>query len=186
MLRCWPLLGCLLFFTVISQADSITIGQLQYIGTENGVSAFKVTINTNGITQTPLSFASAALLIKSASQIAGPITSPSVILFTGGPGRSLPACPCSSVLLQLTFPSADQKISFTLAGGTLFTTHSTVTFNLHTLDGGRLHPGDVIPISLTSVPELGTLTLVGSGLVFAGTQLARRVREKRKLRASFG
>jgi len=172
MSRWLPLLWCLICLPTLSRADSITIGQLQYLGTEDGVSGFKVTINTTGVTLQPLAFESAALSVKSGFQSAGPITSPSVILFTGGVGRPLPACPCSSVLLQLSFLSPNQQITFVLADGTTFTTRSTLHFNLHATRG-RLNAGDVIPIRLTAVPEPGTLLLVGGGFLLAGRKIAR-------------
>ena len=172
MSRWLPLLWCLIFLPTLSRADSITIGQLQYLGTEDGVSGFKVTINTAGVTLQPLKFEIAALSVKSGFQNAGPVTSPRVILFTGGTGRPLPACPCSSVILQLSFLSPNQQITFVLADGTTFTTHSTLHVNLHAASG-RLNAGDVTPIRLTAVPEPGTLLLVGSGFLLAGRKIAR-------------
>jgi hypothetical protein len=48
--------GLLLLLTGLARADSITIGQIQFLGTEQGVSAFKVTLDTTGVTAGPLTF----------------------------------------------------------------------------------------------------------------------------------
>jgi hypothetical protein len=180
MCRGLSFLCLLLCFSASAKADSITIGQLQYLGTENGVSGFKVTIDTTGITVQTLPFASVVLSVKTVTQDAGPMTSPMVLLFTGGPGRTLPACPCSAVILKLSFLSSNQEFTFTLADGRTFTTRSIRIFNLHALGGQRLRPGDVMPITLISVPELGTLLLVGTGFIMIGRKLSgsKRVRQK--------
>ena len=138
-------------------------------------SGARVTITTTGVTLQPLAFESAALSVKSGFQSAGPITSPSVILFTGGVGRPLPACPCSSVILQLSFLSPNQQITFVLADGTTFTTRSTLQFNLHATSG-RLNAGDVIAIRLTAVPEPAICWLAVCGALFV--RLAHGLRQK--------
>src|SRR5262245_888733 len=98
MLRWIPLFGLLLLLVVTARADSITIGQLQYLGTENGVSAFKVVINTAGFTLQRLPIANLSLSVNSGTQQLNQVTAPLTALFTGGPGRALPNCPCNTIV----------------------------------------------------------------------------------------
>jgi hypothetical protein len=174
MLRWIPLFGLLLLLVVTARADSITIGQLQYVGTENGVSAFKVVINTAGFTLQPLPIANLSLSVNSSTQQAGRVTAPLTALFTGGPGRSLPNCPCSTIILTLTFLPARQTLTFTLTDGRTFTTQSAQLFNLHAAPGQDIKPGDAIPLTLVSVPEPTALLLVGTGFLAISRKLAPR------------
>ena len=176
MLRWFPLFGLLLLLAVTARADSINIGQLQYLGTENGVSAFKVVINTSGFTLQSLPIASLSLSVNAATQRVGKLTAPLTALFTGGPGRSLPNCPCSTVVLTLTFLSAQPSLTVTLADGRTFTTQSMQMFNLHAAPGQDLKPGDEIPLTLVSVPEPAALFLMGTGILFISRKLARSLR----------
>ena len=176
MLRWIPLFGLLLLLVVTARADSITIGQLQYLGTENGVSAFKVVINTAGFTLQRLPIASLSLSVNAATQQVNHVTAPLTALFTGGPGRSLPNCPCSTVVLTLTFLSAQPSFTVTLADGSTFTTQSMQIFTLHGAPGQELKPGDAIPLTLVSVPEPAALFLMGTGILFISRKLARRLR----------
>jgi hypothetical protein len=147
-------------------ANSITIGRLQYLGTNpQGVSAFKAILDPTGVTSTQLSIFNLTLSVNGSSQSTGPITTPTTLLFVGGPDHPLPACPCAMVGLQL-FLSADNKpVSFRLANGELFTTAGSASFLLVSPTGQRvLEPGNSVPITLTAVPEPGTLALIGTGL----------------------
>lgn len=157
---------CLLALCSLARADSITIGALTYLGTEDGVSGYQLSLNATGITLQPLSFADVILSIKGVVLDAGPMTTPTFLLFTGGQDRVLPACPCSSVLLDLSFLSPNSQLTFTLINGQSFTTSSNVLVNLHSAFGKRLVAGQSIPITLVSVPEPGTWALFGSGLLF--------------------
>jgi hypothetical protein len=149
-----------------ARANSISIGQIQFLGTNSqGVSAFKVTLDTDGITAFPLVFQDLRLIENGGAQNTGAITSPVAILFLGGPGFRLPACPCKSLQTDLFFPTPNKEFSFELAGGTLFTTNSRPKFFLLPLPGQKfLSAGESVPIVLTSVPEPATFSLLGLGL----------------------
>jgi PEP-CTERM motif-containing protein len=175
MLRWIPLLGLLLLLVVTARADSITIGQLQYLGTENGVSAFKVVINTAGFTLQRLPIASLSLSVNAATQQVNHVTAPLTALFTGGPGRSLPNCPCNTIVLTLTFLSAQQSLTVNLADGRTFTTQSTQMFNLHAPPGQDLKAGDSTPLTLVSVPEPAALFLMGTGFLAISRKFAARL-----------
>jgi hypothetical protein len=152
--------------TSAASANSITIGQLQYLGTNaQMISAFKVILDPTGVTSTQLNLFNLTLSVNGSSQSTGPITTPTTLLFVGAPDHPLPACPCAMVGLQL-FLSADNKpVSFRLANGTLFTTAGSASFLLVPPTGQRvLEPGNSVPITLTAVPEPGTLVLIGTGL----------------------
>jgi len=162
--RSIPLLLFLFSCCAKASADSITIGQLQYLGTENGVSGYKVTLDTDGVTLEPLLFENISLSVKGVSQQTSTITTPTVLLFTGGIERVLPACPCKSILLKLDFFSSQPQVSFTLADGRSFTTRALARSNLHASEG-FLKPGDETPIVLISVPEPTTWLLLSTGLL---------------------
>jgi hypothetical protein len=150
----------------VASANSITIGQLQYLGTNaQAVSAFKVILDPTGVTSMQLNLLNLTLSVNGASQSTGPITTPTTLLFVGATDHVLPACPCAMVGLQL-FLSADKKpVSFRLANGELFNTASSASFLLVPPSGQRvLEPGNSVPITLTAVPEPCTLALVGTGL----------------------
>lgn len=155
--------------TTVASANSITIGQLQYLGTNaQAVSAFKVILDPTGVASMPLNLLNLTLSVNGGSQSTGPITTPTTLLFVGATDHALPACPCAMVGLQL-FLSADNKpVSFRLANGELFTTAGSASFHLVPPIGQRvLEPGNSLPITLitlTAVPEPGTLALVGTGL----------------------
>jgi len=153
--------GVLFLLAGLAHADSITIGEIQFLGTEQGVSAFKVTLDTTGVTAGPLTFTDIFVSVQGSSQDTGSITTPVTFLFLGGSGFGLPACPCDSATVKIIL--SNQPITFTLADGTLFTAKA---INISTLvaAGGELQPGETAPIVLTSVPEPATLVLLATGL----------------------
>jgi hypothetical protein len=76
--------------TSAASANSITIGQLEYLGTNaRAVSAFKVILDATGVTSTQLNLLNLTLSLNGVSQSTGPITTPSTQLFVGGPGSPL-------------------------------------------------------------------------------------------------
>ena len=154
---------CVLWMCSLAHADSITIGTLTYVGTENGVSGYQLSINTNGITLQPLTFSSVILSVKGVSQNAGPNTTPTYLLFTGGTNRALPACPCSNIFLELVFHSNNPQLTFSLANGKTFTTEKKVRIDLHSRLG-KLTPGESAPITLVAVPEPSGFMLLGGGV----------------------
>ena len=158
------LLGLLMLLAGFARADSITIGQIQFLGTENGVSAFKVSLDSTGVTAGPLTFADLFLSVQGSSEDTGSITTPITFLFLGGSGFGLPACPCDSITLKLVLSSANQPISFTLADGSLFTAKAINISTLSSAFGGQLQPGDSAAIVLTSIPEPATVTLLAAGM----------------------
>jgi hypothetical protein len=158
--------GLLLLLAGFARADSITIGQIQFLGTENGVSAFKVSLDSTGVSAGPLTFADLLLSVQGSSEDTGPIITPVTFLFLGGSGFGLPACPCDSVTLKLVLSSSNQPVTLTLADGRVFTAKAA---NISTLGSGvggqlQLQPGDSAAIVLTSIPEPATLTLIAIGL----------------------
>jgi hypothetical protein len=170
------LFGLLLLVSGFARADSITIGQIQFLGNENGFSAFKVSLDTTGITAGPLIFADLILSVQGTSQSTGSITTPVSFLFVGGPGHELPACPCDSVTVKLVLSSSNQPITLILADGRLFTAKAINISILGTGVRGQLQPGDRAAIVLTSIPESGTLALLAAGLPL----IAKRVLSARK------
>jgi hypothetical protein len=153
-----------LVLTGAAWANSITIGQLTYLGTSNGVSDYQLKLDTTGITASPLTLVNSILSVGGQHENTGQITSTSVILFTGGAGLGLPSCPCNSIGVQLVFSSTGQPFTFMLANGTSFTSYGTVDLTLLRADDHHLEPGDTVPITLTEVPEPWSLALVGTGL----------------------
>ncbi len=167
----------LLLLTGPAWATSITIGELEYLSTSNGVSGYKVIFNTVGVTAQPLTFANATLFVGGRHEGIGPISTSSNILFTGGPGLGLPPCPCTSLRLQLLFPGSG-PVTFMLASGQQFTTsHMNVTLLLPT-SGMFLMPGANAPIVLTAVPEPETWALMSTGLMAIWPYFRRRIRGK--------
>jgi len=156
--------GLLLLFGGFARADSITIGQVQFLGTEQGVSAFKVTLDTTGVTAGPLTFTDLFLSVQGSSEETGSITTPATFLFLGGSGFGLPACPCDSITLKLVLSSSNRPITFTLADGSLFTAKAINVSILGTGVSGQLQAGDSAAIVLTSVPEPATVLLLATGL----------------------
>jgi hypothetical protein len=160
------LLLSLFLLTGSAWGTSITIGELQYLSTDHGVSGYKLILNTTGVTALPLTFVNAILTVGGRQESTGPITSATPpVLFEGGPGLKLPSCPCTSLRLQLVFPG-NMPVTFMLANGQLFTTnHVSVTFLLPLTGHRNLQPGASIPIMLTAVPEPETWALMSTGLI---------------------
>jgi len=175
----------LLLLTGPAWATSITIGDLKYLSTSSGISGYKVSFTTTGVTANPLTFANATLFVGGHQESTGPISTvtaglPTSILFEGGPGLRLPPCPCTSLRLQLLFPGSG-PITFMLANGQQFTTsHVNVTVLLPT-SGMFLMPGATAPIVLMPVPEPETLALVTTGLMFIWPYFRRRIGGKTHL-----
>jgi len=184
-MRPYVLLAFVSLIAPVARANSITIGQFQFLGTNpQGTSAFKVTIDTTGVTAFPLILQNLMLIVNSHAQNTGSITSPVTILFLGGSGFPLPACPCKSLQVDLFLPTDDNVFTLQLANGGAFTTSSRPKFLLRPLAGQKfLSPGQSASIVLTSVPEPGTLALFsGLGMVFYG----RRWKSGRQNGGQFG
>ena len=173
----------LLLLTGPAWATSITIGELQYLSTNSqGVSSYKVSFMTGGVTAQPLTFANATLSVGAGHENTGPISTvtngiPTAIGFTGGAGLGLPACPCTSLRLQLLFPGS-APITFMLANGQDFTTTRVNVTLLLPTSGMFLMPGASAPIVLTPVPEPETWALVTTGLVAIWPYFRGRTRKK--------
>jgi len=166
MRRCLTLLMMVGCVTCAAWANSITIGQLQYLGTNpEGISAFKVIVDPTGVTSTQLSLANLTVSLKGISQSTGAITTPITLLFVGGRDHPLPACPCAMVGMQLFLSANNKPVTLRLANGELFKTAGSASFTLIPPTGHSvLEPGNSIPVTLTSVPEPTTLGLIGTGL----------------------
>jgi PEP-CTERM motif len=156
-------------------ANSITIGQLQYLGTNpQRISAFKVTLDPTGVTSMQLSLFNLTLSVNGVSQSAGALTTPTTLLFVGGPDQALPSCPCAMVGLQIFLSAGSKPVTLQLANGELFTTAASTTLQLIPPGERRvLEPGDSVPITLTSVPEPSTLALIGTGLSMTACRFRR-------------
>ena len=182
---CCLLVSVLALLAASASANSITIGQLQYLGPDTNP-AFKVTLDVAGITAAPLGLTNLILTEHSKQESTGPIsipttTLPLAVLFVGGPPPfRLPVCPCSSISIQLVFTNGSAPVVITLANGQPFTVSPTETFVLRAAQGRNLQPGASIPIVLTSVPEPSALILLSSGLGILVMTGRRRERCARK------
>src|ERR1019366_635797 len=109
-MRAWiTVIFLAVFASAGAQANSITIGHFQYLGTDpQGVSGFKVILNTTGVTASALMLKDLRLTENGTAENAAAITTPTAILFLGGPGFRLPACPCESLQIQLFFPTTEK------------------------------------------------------------------------------
>jgi hypothetical protein len=182
MRRWLALLVLLCGVTSAGWANSVAIGQLQYLGTNaQSISAFRVILDPTGVTSTQLNFANVTLALKGSSQSAGAITTPTTLLFLGGPGQALPSCPCQMVGLELLLSDNHKPITLRLANGQLITVPALTSITLQR-SGGRtaLEPGDSVPIVLTSVPEPGTLVLMTTGLAAAALHFGSQRRGRRR------
>lgn len=178
---CCLLVSVLALLPDSASANSITIGQLQYLGPDT-IPEFEVTLDVAGITATPFGLTNLILTEHSKQESTGPIsipttTRPFAVLFVGGPPPfRLPACPCSSVSIQLVFTNGSAPVVITLANDQPFTVSPAETFVLRAAQGRNLQPGDSIPIVLTSVPEPSALILLSSGLGILVMTIRRRER----------
>jgi hypothetical protein len=147
-------------------ANSIAIGQIQFLGTNSqGVSAFKVILDTTGVTASALTLRNLKLIENGSAESTGNLTSPVTLLFLAGAGFRLPPCPCKSAEIELSFPTQKKTFALQLANGELFVTRSTPVFFLRALPHHRfLIAGQSEPLVLTSVPEPASLTLFSGGL----------------------
>lgn len=147
-------------------ANSITIGQIQFLGTNSqGVSAFKVILNTTGITASALTLRNLEFIENGTAESAGSLTSPVTLLFLAGADFRLPPCPCKSAEIELYFPTQDKTFILQLANGEPFVTRSTPVFFLRALPHHRfLIAGQSEPLALTSVPEPASFGLFSIGL----------------------
>jgi len=165
-MRAYVLLSFLGLIAPVARANSITIGQFQFLGTNpQAISAFKVTLDTTGITAFPLILQNLMLIENSRAQSTGNIASPVTILFLGGSNFPMPACPCKSLQVDLFTPTDDNVFTLQLTSGGVFMTSSRPKFLLRPLPGQKfLSAGQSASMVLTSVPEPGTLTLFSGGL----------------------
>jgi hypothetical protein len=117
-------------------ANSIAIGQIQFFGTNpQGVSAFKVILNSTGVTASPLTLRNLTLIENGIAEKTGTVTLPTAILFLTGAGFRLPPCPCKSAEIELSFPTQKNTFTFQLADDELLVSRSTPVFFLRALPG---------------------------------------------------
>jgi len=163
------LIVAVLALTGCAWADSITIGSIQYLGTTpQGESAFKVSLNSSGVSSTPLMVSDAALSFGGLTQTTGSLTTPATLLFMI-PGSS------GAALFQLSFGNGSGPFTITLSNGQTFRVSAVEWTKLMPLVGeSSLRPGQKVAITLTTVPEPGSLVLLGTGLVSIGGMVRRR------------
>jgi hypothetical protein len=152
-------LMALVFFVLTATgsiwARNIVIGQIQYLGTNTqGVSAFKVTLNTNSVAESPITFANVTLTESGRQQSTGRIVTPVEVLFVGGGSFPMPGCPCKELSLQLAVDTAAPTITLRLRNGEWITVSRVSSSFLRPLRGQLfLLPGQSAPITLTSIPQ---------------------------------
>jgi len=142
-------------------ADSLAIGTLTYLGENSqGASQFEIRIDTTGITAKPFTNLSAEVGgIDGQAGIGIPTTAGFTEIFT----NRVSDCPCTSFFFGLFLSNNSQPVTFLLANGQPFGKNISI---LLPLPGETfLQPGQTEPISLTAVPEPGTLFLTCSGIL---------------------
>lgn len=178
MRRWLTLLVLLCAATSAAWANSVTIGQLQYLGTNaQSISAFKVILDPTGVTSAQLNLTNLTLAVKGSLQSAGPIMTPTTLLFLGGPGLALPSCPCQLVTLNIFLSNNNKPVRLSLANGQFLTVPGLTTIVLKSPGGRNLEPGATVPVTLTAVPEPGTIALMSTGLGMLGYSLRRGGRQ---------
>jgi len=82
MRRSLFLLLTVIVISSVAWCKNIVVGSIQYLGTNaQGVSAFKVVLNTTGITESPITFDNMTLAEQGSKQSTGSITTPVEVLF---------------------------------------------------------------------------------------------------------
>ena len=174
MRRWLTLLVLLCGATSAAWANSVTIGQLQYLGTNaQRISAFKVILDPTGVTSAQLNLSNLPLAVKGSLQSAGAIMTPTTLLFLGGPGLALPSCPCQVATLNIFLSNNNKPIRLSLANGQFLTVPGLTTIALTSPGGRNLEPGATVPVTLTAVPEPGSIALMTTGFGMLGYQLRR-------------
>jgi len=166
------ILWSLMSLAGLAKADSIAVGQLSYLGTTpDGASIFKVSLSPpTGISLTSL----VPSIYIGDNKLTFVLPTSSDFLFITGPGTPFANCPCANAhfdffaspgttltLLGQTMTLKRHSHSFLkpAAGEDSLLPQQSTTIYLATVPG-RTSAG----ITLTSVPEPGTLALVVIGL----------------------
>ena len=155
MRRSLFLLLTVIVISSVAWCKNIVVGSIQYLGTNaQGVSAFKVVLNTTGITESPITFDNMTLAEQGSKQSTGSITTPVEVLFLGGSNLRMPACPCRTVRVELLLKGTELTFTFRLANGEWFTARRVNWSFLRPPRGEQfLLPGQSAPITLSSLPE---------------------------------
>jgi hypothetical protein len=152
----------LTFPSIAALADSITIGELTYLGLNSqGVSQFQVQIDsTNGITAAPLTF----LGLEGAN---GALEGISHTFNTAQTTEYYFSwtCPCTAFTFVLEFNDEGKLFTFLLANGKPFTAYDATFSTILPLSGQTsIRIGQSVPIRIAEVPEPGTALLLCGGL----------------------
>jgi hypothetical protein len=97
----WKSASCVLTLLLLASAaagrtNSVMIGTVTYLVTNEFGSAFRVTLDPSLVTSKLLSYASVTVFADSSSQASGAVTTPVTLLYIGGtvkrPSSSRPDC----------------------------------------------------------------------------------------------